>query len=196
MMLQETRGLRSGYGSRNPRQTLLMKPQTTRWLGVCAPRPRPSFVWCVNDVKSKYIPRGSSGTSTSNISIDHRARKKEDPKQLSQTYTIRISHQKPTMKFTAALSLMVAASASAFAPSINTNARSSSALSMSKVERNPNFAKLIGGYVRFLWTFFLTNRLPHLIVILPLMNCNLHSALSRNWPSSQCLPWRTSRNGL
>lgn len=51
------------------------------------------------------------------------------------------------MKFTAALSFMLVASASAFAPSVN-NAGSSSALSMSKVERNPNFAKLIGGYVR------------------------------------------------
>jgi LL-diaminopimelate aminotransferase len=50
------------------------------------------------------------------------------------------------MKFTAALSFMLVASASAFAPSVN-NAGSSSALSMSKVERNPNFAKLIGGYL-------------------------------------------------
>jgi hypothetical protein len=55
----------------------------------------------------------------------------------------------PIMKFATAVALMLAASANAFAPVLNTNAGTSSALSMSKVERNPNFAKLAGGYVRF-----------------------------------------------
>jgi hypothetical protein len=51
------------------------------------------------------------------------------------------------MKFTAAFSFLLATTATAFAPQIN-NVGSSTALSMSKVERNPNFAKLAGGYVR------------------------------------------------
>ena len=46
----------------------------------------------------------------------------------------------------------MAASAAAFAPPlVSNNVGSSSALSMSKVERNPNFSKLVGGYVRFLF---------------------------------------------
>ncbi len=57
------------------------------------------------------------------------------------------------MKFTGAFSIMMLASASAFAPSVtapNTNhppATSTSALAMSGVARNPNFSKLIGGYL-------------------------------------------------
>ncbi|KAL7484879.1 hypothetical protein ACHAW6_010491 [Cyclotella cf. meneghiniana] len=49
---------------------------------------------------------------------------------------------------TCALSLVMAVSAAAFAPPlVSNNVWSSSALSMSKVERNPNFSKLIGGYL-------------------------------------------------
>jgi LL-diaminopimelate aminotransferase len=51
------------------------------------------------------------------------------------------------MKFAAALCVMMAVSASAFGPPVTNNGGSSSALSMSKVERNPNFGKLIGGYL-------------------------------------------------
>lgn len=56
------------------------------------------------------------------------------------------------MKFTSAFSLMMLASASAFAPSltvptINPTQASTSALAMSGVARNPNFSKLIGGYL-------------------------------------------------
>ena len=50
------------------------------------------------------------------------------------------------MKLTGALSFLLVASASAFAPSTS-NTRSSTSLSMSKVVRNPNFGKLIGGYL-------------------------------------------------
>lgn len=56
------------------------------------------------------------------------------------------------MKLSSALSFLMIASASAFAPtsSSNTAARrsdGSTALSMSGVTRNPNFAKLVGGYL-------------------------------------------------
>ena len=58
------------------------------------------------------------------------------------------------MKFPIALSCMMLASAAAFNPSFTTTVRharsgdnSSTALSMSGVTRNPNFAKLAGGYL-------------------------------------------------
>jgi len=52
-----------------------------------------------------------------------------------------------TMKLTGALSFLLLASASAFAPSSSSNTRSSTSLSMSQVVRNPNFGKLVGGYL-------------------------------------------------
>ena len=51
------------------------------------------------------------------------------------------------MKLTGALSFLLLASASAFAPSSSSNTRSSTSLSMSQVVRNPNFGKLVGGYL-------------------------------------------------
>ena len=55
------------------------------------------------------------------------------------------------MKFSSVVFSLVLASASAFAPSSSTSAAGSSgsntALSMSGVTRNPNFAKLVGGYL-------------------------------------------------
>ena len=50
------------------------------------------------------------------------------------------------MKLSCAISLLMLASASAFAPSATTTT-SNTALSMSGVTRNPNFAKLAGGYL-------------------------------------------------
>merc|ERR1719183_2698219 len=50
------------------------------------------------------------------------------------------------MNLSSAFSFLMLASASAFAPSANTNT-SNTALSMSGVTRNPNFAKLAGGYL-------------------------------------------------
>jgi len=52
------------------------------------------------------------------------------------------------MKLSAAFTFLTLASASAFAPSAtNNNARGNTALSMTGVTRNPNFAKLAGGYL-------------------------------------------------
>jgi LL-diaminopimelate aminotransferase len=51
------------------------------------------------------------------------------------------------MKFTSALSLFTLGSAAAFAPTNTNHGGSSTSLSMSKVVRNPNFAKLAGGYL-------------------------------------------------
>ena len=51
------------------------------------------------------------------------------------------------MNLTGAFSLLMLASASAFAPSTTNTARSSTSLDMSSVTRNPNFAKLQGGYL-------------------------------------------------
>jgi len=51
------------------------------------------------------------------------------------------------MNLTSAFSFLMLASASAFAPSTNSNTRSNTALSASGVTRNPNFAKLAGGYL-------------------------------------------------
>ena len=50
------------------------------------------------------------------------------------------------MKLTGALSFLMLASASAFAPS-SSRTRSSTSLSASQVTRNPNFGKLVGGYL-------------------------------------------------
>jgi len=50
------------------------------------------------------------------------------------------------MKLTGAISFLTLATAAAFAPTTN-NQRGNSALSMSGVTRNPNFAKLAGGYL-------------------------------------------------
>jgi len=51
------------------------------------------------------------------------------------------------MKLFSAISVLMLASASAFAPSSSTSSGSNTALSMSGVTRNPNFAKLAGGYL-------------------------------------------------
>ena len=53
------------------------------------------------------------------------------------------------MKFTSAISLLMLGSASAFAPGMTTptKVQSSTSLDMSQVVRNPNFGKLIGGYL-------------------------------------------------
>ena len=52
------------------------------------------------------------------------------------------------MNLSSAFSFLMLASASAFTPSSNSNtARSNTALSMTGVTRNPNFAKLAGGYL-------------------------------------------------
>merc|ERR1719183_2038948 len=50
------------------------------------------------------------------------------------------------MNLSSAFSFLMLASASAFAPSANTNT-ANTALSMTGVTRNPNFAKLAGGYL-------------------------------------------------
>lgn len=51
------------------------------------------------------------------------------------------------MKLSFAISLLTLASASAFAPSSPTPVRGDTSLAMSGVTRNPNFAKLAGGYL-------------------------------------------------
>jgi len=51
------------------------------------------------------------------------------------------------MKLTSAITLLTLATASAFAPSSTTTRNGNTALSMSGVTRNPNFAKLAGGYL-------------------------------------------------
>jgi len=51
------------------------------------------------------------------------------------------------MKLTSAITLLTLATASAFAPSATTTRNDNTALSMSGVTRNPNFAKLAGGYL-------------------------------------------------
>jgi LL-diaminopimelate aminotransferase len=51
------------------------------------------------------------------------------------------------MKFFSAITVLTLGSASAFAPASSTRSGRGTALSMSGVDRNPNFAKLAGGYL-------------------------------------------------